>query len=94
MSDFNSVFTVNELIKFFDPYFRRYAWERNYLEIQSLNTGHFWMLIKNPAADIPYTILHKHRRKHAYHKQCSSKSIDTAIRKIKRHDEYYLKYRV
>ena len=95
MSKFKSVFTVDELKLFFDPYFRRYAWEQDYLEIQSLNTGHFWLLIKDPTAEIPYTLLHKHRRKHAYHKQGRrSKSIESAIRKIKRHDKYFMKYRM
>jgi hypothetical protein len=93
MSDFQSVFTVDELIIFFDPYFRRYAWEQNYLEIQSLNSGHFWLLIKDPTAEIPYTVLHKHRRNHSYHRQCGAKSIHSAVRRIKKHDLYVLKYK-
>lgn len=94
MSDFKSIFSVDELIMFFDPYFRRYHWGENCLEVMSLNTGHFWLLIKNPSADIPYTILHKHRKNHKYHRQCGSKSLASAIKKIKRHDQYFLKYRV
>ena len=91
MSKFKSVFTVDELKLFFDPYFRRYAWERDYLEIQSLNTGHFWLLIKDPAAEIPVKLLHKYSKNQPYHHQCGAASIYSAIRKIKKHDDYVLK---
>ncbi len=92
MSDFKSVFTADELKSFFDPYFRRYAWEQDYLEIQSLNTGHFWLLIKDPAAETPVKLLHKYRKNQSYHHQCGAASICSAIKKIKKHDEYVLKY--
>lgn len=90
---FISVFSTDELIKFYDPYFRQCAWESNYLELQSKNTGHYWLLIKDPSADVPVTLLHKHQLRQPYHKQCvvGCVSIDSAIKKIKKHDAYIIK---
>ncbi len=76
---FSSVFTVDELIKFYDSYFIQCAWERNYLEIQSKNTCHYWLLIKDPTSNVPITLLHKHRLRQPYHRQCGCASIDSAI---------------
>ena len=89
---FESVFTTNELIGFFDPYFRQCAWESQYLEVQSRNTLHYWLIIKDPAADIPYTLLHKHHKRHPYHKQCRHQYYASIIKTIKKHDAYVMNH--
>ncbi len=88
---FECCFSSEEIVQFFDSYFRQCAWESSYLEVESRNTHHFWMIIKNPEADVPYTLLHKHQRNHPYHRQCRCANFNSVIRKIKRHDSYILR---
>ncbi len=87
---FESVFTTQDLIAFFDNYFERIAWESQCLVIRSKNTGHYWEIIHTGRNDVPYILFHKHKRWHNYHKQCNCLSVQSAIRKIKKHDDYVL----
>lgn len=90
---FKSVFTIQEIVAFFDNYFRQIEWDSDCLEVMSKNTGHYWLIIHIDREDVPIMLLHKHESYQNYHKQCNCETVHSAIRKIKKHDEYVLKFR-
>ena len=65
-----------------------------FIEFQSNNTKHQWIILKNSFdSEKPVTIYHKHskRIKH-YHKHNETWNVNRAILIIKGHDDYVLKY--
>lgn len=91
---FKSTFTGPELVLLYDQYFYQRRWEETYFEIESKNTNHYWMIIK----ESPYmqegaqniTVLHKHNYRQKYHVHMHCNNVTSAIKKIKSHDKYVL----
>ena len=77
---------------FSDPYFRIIREEEQFIELQSINTGHCWNVFKNQfEADYRVTLYHKHKATDKYyhqHRKC--RTVIDAIQQIKSHDAYVL----
>ena len=86
------MFTRKEHSIFNDPYFKIVREEQQYIEVQSVNTGHCWNVFKNqfePTCKVK--LYHKHKSTDQYyheHRQC--RTVAEAIKEIKEHDEYVL----
>ena len=74
------------------PYFRLIRRTDNFYEIQSKNTGHFWIIQKNRASRrYPVTIYHKHTRYTPYyHRHGQSYTVLSALQQIESHDIYQM----
>jgi hypothetical protein len=75
-----------------DPYFKVIRQTDDFLELQSRNTSHCW-IIKKSLSDLPRIIYlyHKHTPNVPYyHKQCNNQTVSSAIKKIKDHDYYFI----
>ncbi|GEM_PF-4749970 len=86
------MFTRREVNMLHDPYFRVIREEEQFIEIQSICTGHCWNVFKHQLErDFKVTLYHKHKRTDEYfheHRKCHS--VLKAIEEIKSHDEYVL----
>ena len=86
------MFTRKEHSMFSDPYFRIIREEEQFIELQSINTGHCWNVFKNQfEAEYRVTLYHKHKATDKYyhqHRKC--RNVIDAIQQIKSHDEYVL----
>lgn len=61
--------------------------------IQSRNTGHCWYLhCTEYPTEGAYIIFHKHRFSHPYHQHGRGNSLHQAIKSIKNHDRWHMKY--
>lgn len=74
------------------PYFRLIRQIDNFYEIQSRNTGHFWIIQKNRASQrYPVTIYHKHTQDTPYyHRHGQSYTVSSALKQIESHDIYQI----
>lgn len=74
------------------PYFRLIRQTDAFYEIQSLNTGHCWIIRKHHSSgNSPVIIYHKHTLKTPYyHKHGQSYTVQSAVQQIKSHDAYQL----
>jgi len=62
------MFTRKEHALFADPYFRIIGEEQQYIEIQSLNTGHCWNVFKNQFESVnKIKLYHKHKETDSYY---------------------------
>lgn len=87
------MFTASEEKYLEDSYFKILYKSSYYYEIQSKNTKHCW-LIQKPINNGLIHIMHKYRKSvKRYHDQYDSATVESAIKKIKKHDEYILKYK-
>ena len=87
------MFTASEEKYLEDSYFKILYKSSYYYEIQSKNTKHCW-LIQKPTDNGFIHTMHKYRKSdERYHDQCNSATVKSAIKKIKKHDEYILKYK-
>ena len=86
------MFTRKEVNLLHDPYFRVIREEENFIEVQSLNTGHCWNVLKVQFEQTnKITLYHKHKLKDQYyHKHRKCRNILTAVAQIKSHDDYVL----
>ena len=86
------MFTRREVNMLHDPYFRVIREEEQFIEIQSICTGHCWNVFKHQLErDFKVTLYHKHKRTDEYyheHRKCHN--VLKAIEEIKSHDEYVL----
>jgi hypothetical protein len=75
-------------------YFRVLRENEKYIEVQSINTKHCWIVQRKACLDqAPVCLYHKHSPSQKYyHKQCDNASVTSAVRKIMRHDEYVVSY--
>lgn len=86
------MFTRKEHSFFNDPYFKIVREEQQYIEVQSVSTGHCWNVFKNqfePTCKVK--LYHKHKMTDQYyheHRQC--RTVAEAVKEIKEHDEYVL----
>lgn len=86
------MFTPKECRLLSAPYFRLIRQTDAFYEIQSKNTGHFW-IIKKPqtAQQNPIIIYHKHTRETPYyHKHGKAWNVQSALQQIKSHDVYQM----
>lgn len=84
------MFTRKEHSFFNDPYFKIVREEQQYIEVQSVSTGHCWNVFKNqfePTCKVK--LYHKHKLTDQYyheHRQC--RTVAEAVKEIKEHDEW------
>lgn len=87
------MFTESEMKYLEESYFKVLCKDPDCYEIQSKNTKHCW-LIQKPIHKGLIHIMHKYRKSvKRYHDQCDSATVESAVKKIKKHDEYILKYK-
>lgn len=90
------IFTRKEYALINSSYFRIIRETENYLEFQSKNTNHCWIIQKHSfesSKKHPIFIYHKHSPKTPYyHKHWECYTVTQAIESIKSHDKYVLDY--
>lgn len=86
------MFNRREVNMLHDPYFRIIREEEQFVEIQSLNTGHCWNIFKNQFERVhKIKLYHKHKQTDSYyHEHSICRNVAEAIKKIKSHDNYML----
>ena len=86
------MFTQKECRLLSAPYFRLVRQTDTFYEIQSKNTGHFWIIKKTQTAQQnPIIIYHKHTRETPYyHKHGKARNVQSALQQIKSHDVYQM----
>ena len=86
------MFNRKEINMLHDPYFKVIREEEQFIEIQSINTGHCWNIFKHQLErEFKVTLYHKHKITDKYyhqHRKCHS--VMKAIEEIKNHDAYVL----
>ncbi len=75
-----------------DPYFEVIRETDNFVELQSVCTGHCWNVFKNTfEAGNKITLYHKHNRKNKwYHEHRTYRTVSEAVDQIRQHDAYVL----
>ena len=64
----------------------------DYVEFCSRNTGHYWIIKKEPfEIQYPYTIYHKHKLTDYYHRHRQNYSFEKCLISILEHDNYVLR---
>ena len=62
--------------------------------IQSKNTGHYWIIHNSEyPSQGSCVIYHKHRYSHPYHQHGRARSLRSALKQIRQHDDYQLNVR-
>ena len=69
------------------PYFNVIKAEKEKFEIQSKNTGHFWMILPEGKE---YRLMHKYHQEDNYHTQMYMPSVVDLVLDIINHDDYKL----
>lgn len=85
------MFTVPERMPLHTPYFVIIAEQCNYAVVMSKNTRDIWRVRVENGWIITD---HMPRGQKRYHHQCRSISIASAVKKIRSHDEYVLRFRL
>ena len=87
------MFSASEKKHLEDSYFKVLSKDSNFYEIQSWNTKHCWLIQKSDRKGFIH-IMHKHGKCiKNYHHQCNSETVESAVKKIKKHDKYILCYK-
>ena len=75
-----------------DNYFKRLRKTEDFVEIQSRNTGHCWIIQKNKiTGELPIRLHHKHRiTDQYYHMHRKESCVRSAVKQIQSHDIYVL----
>ena len=69
--------------------------DKQYLTIQSRNTGHYWYLhCAGYPTEEALVIFHKHRFSHPYHQHGRANTLRQAIRSIQGHDKWLLSEKI
>ncbi len=79
------MFTVAEREPLHDSYFRLLTEQCNYAEVRSRNTSDTWLLRVEDGKIVTY---HMPRGQKRYHLQCRSATIASAVKKIRKHDDF------
>lgn len=84
---FAFTFNFDELSYFESEYFRNFSYLNNSVEIQSKNTGHWWLIqkIEMPICN-KVKVWHKYHKSHKYHVQFHVDTCKTAYTKIASYD--------
>ena len=85
-------FSKEEIKELENSYFKVKSKDVAAYEIESINTGHSWVIHKClwEYDNKPVEIYHKHKKSKKYHRHWKCKTVHQAIRSIKSHDRYYL----
>jgi hypothetical protein len=85
------MFNSKELSLFQTSYFSDFKYQNEVIEVRSINTGHWWLLLR---MDMPratmIVIKHRYPGVKKYYLQCHIHTFNKAIRLIKDHDAYIL----
>ena len=81
------MFTVLERKPLHNPYFELVVEQGNYAVVMSRNTGDTWRVRVEDGWIITY---HMPKGQKEYHRQCRSKTIDSAVKKIRKHDVFVM----
>lgn len=85
------MFNSQELSLLKSPYFSDFNYQSEAIEVRSINTGHWWQLLR---MDMPratmIVIRHRYPGIKKYHLQCHVHTFNKAIKLIKDHDAYIL----
>ena len=84
------MFTVPERMPLHTPYFEIIAEQCNYAVVMSKNTRDTWRVCVEDGLIATY---HMPRGQKKYHYQCRSASIASAVKKIRDHDKYVIRFR-
>ncbi len=86
------MFSNFELSLFHSDYFSNFSYENGIIEVQSKNTGHWWLIFR---MDMPRSTMvavrHRYPGVKKYHVQCHVHTLHKAYTMIKEHDTYILK---
>lgn len=77
----------------FEGYFLTIRHTEDFYELQSKNTGHYWVVKKchNPVDGKSVVLFHRHNTPtNRYHKHHYHGSVKNAVMEIKSHDRYVL----
>lgn len=86
------MFTRKEQKYLIHPYFRIIREEQQYVELQSVNTGHCWNIFENQFEQTnKIKLYHKHKEANTYyHQHRLCRIVAEAISNIKEHNDYVL----
>ena len=84
------MFRKSEKKPLYQSYFKLLADRANYAEVKSKCVGDIWMLKVEDGFIVTY---HKPRGQKKYHYQERSVNIESAVKKIRKHDDYVRRYR-
>ncbi|WP_167958554.1 hypothetical protein [Anaerosporobacter faecicola] len=89
------MFTKSEKKLLGGGYFTIIREEEKFIELQSKNTGHCWMIFKKTYdRDKPVVLYHKHTANTDwYHEHRNTCTVKNAVANIKLHDDYVLKHK-
>lgn len=82
------MFTTEDLKWLDKKYFNIIAVDECDLTIMSKNTGHYWYL-HNPETGV-LVLFHRHSGNDPYHYQRRENTVHTAVRYIRKHDQFQL----
>lgn len=84
------MFKKSEKKPLYQPYFKLLTDYANYAVVRSKSTGDTWML---KVEDGFITTYHMPRGQKKYHQQERSATIESAVKKIRKHDDYVKRFR-
>ncbi len=86
------MFTAKDKEMLGNPYFKIIAKSQAMYEVQSKNTGHYWMIVPLADRKTRYVrLLHKYKKEHDYHEQTITGTVLDAVLEIICHDDFKLK---
>lgn len=88
------MFLCDEIKKVDLNYFfiNRILQDENLMEIQSRNTGDYWIIKKDSliGEKFPIVLYHKHLKQKYYHRHWQCYTVNQCINSIYAHDDYYI----
>lgn len=88
------MFSRQELLLFDDNYFSIISCNNKKVIIKSKNTKHCWAIVPQVTdTGKTFKIWHTHFQKRPFHDHANAKTVVSAIKKIKQHDDYQIHIR-
>ena len=88
------MFTAKDKEMLGNPYFKVITKNTVMYEVQSRNTGHYWVIFPLQDKKTKYVrLMHKYKTEHDYHEQTTTGSVLDAVLEIICHDDFKLKTR-
>lgn len=81
--------TKKEKTPLYDAYFKLVGEDFGYVKVQSKNTRDIWLVRQCHSM---VETLHRPKGAKRYHHQCNSATVASAVKKIRQHDEYKLRF--
>jgi len=86
------MFTEKDKEMLANPYFKVVTKTSTMYEVQSKNTGHYWVIFPMVDHKLRYVkLMHKYKKEHDYHEQTTTGTVLDAVLEIICHDDYKLK---